>query len=104
MTDGENGKFYQIDVPVFETCQDLEFHNGYAFLCSCDFGINNSQSYSFFNARCGNIYIYDIKLDKNKKPTKNFGRLVAKLYLSSFGELEDISFRELCIFWILSFW
>ena len=95
LTDGKNGKLYQIDVPVFETCQDIEFHNGYAFLCSCDFGANNQyQSYSFFNAWGGMINIYDMNLDKNKKPTKNFGRLVARLYISGFGELEDVSFRD----------
>ena len=40
------------------------------------------------------INIYDMKLDKNKKPTKNFGRLIARLYLQGFGEFEDISFRD----------
>ena len=94
LTDGENGALYQIDIPVFETCQDLEFHNGYAFLCSCDFGIGVYQSYSFFNAWGGIINIYDMKLDKNKKPTKNFDRLIGRLYVSSFGELEDVSFRD----------
>ena len=94
LTDGVNGKIYQIDLPVFETCQDIEFHNGYLFQCSCDFGVGVYQSYSFFKAWGGMINIYDMKLDKNKKPTKNFGRLVARCYLQGFGEFEDISFRD----------
>ena len=95
LTDGEKGALYQIDVPVFETCQDIEFHNGYGFLCSCDFGAGNEyQSYSFFNGWGCMINIFDMNLDKDKKPTKNFGRLVARLYESGFGELGDVSFRD----------
>ena len=35
-----------------------------------------------------------MKLDKNKKNTKDFGRLIARLHLKGFGEIESISFRD----------
>ena len=52
------------------------------------------QSYAFYKKGDNIINVYDTKLDKNKKPTKNFGRLVTRLYTSGIGELESISFRE----------
>ena len=52
------------------------------------------QSYSFYNYLDNIIYIYDVKLDKNNNPTKNFGRLIARLFMSGLGELESISFRD----------
>ena len=39
------------------------------------------------------IYVYDMNLDKNKNPSKNFGRLVQRLFIRGLGELEGISFR-----------
>ena len=34
-----------------------------------------------------------MNLDKNKNPTKNFGRLVQRLFVRGLGELEGMSFR-----------
>ena len=79
---------------MFETEQDLEYYNGYIFTCNTDFGVDiKHQSYSFFTGY-EIIYIYDAKLDNNKKPTKNFGRLIARLIMTKLGELEGISFRN----------
>ena len=50
------------------------------------------QSYSF-NKGYQIIYVYDAKLDNNKNPTKNFGRLIARLSMIWLGELESLSFR-----------
>ena len=35
-----------------------------------------------------------MKLNANKKPTKNFGRLVAILHTSELGEMESVFFRD----------
>ena len=89
----KNERVFQFSAFQFEASQDLEYYNGYIFdLCS-DFGENSKyQNYSFYP---GNeiIYIYDVKLDENKNPTKNFGRLIARLSMSGLGEIESISFR-----------
>ena len=89
-----NERVFQFSSFMFEASQDLEYFNGYIFDCSSDFGENSKyQNYSFYP---GNeiIYIYDAKLDQSKKPTKNFGRLIARLSMTNLGELESISFRD----------
>ena len=75
----------------FETPQDLEYYNGYIFDCASDYGTMNL--YHFYKGY-EIIYIIDAKLDKDKKPTKNFGRIVARLIMTGYGELESISFRD----------
>ena len=55
--------------------------------------MNLEQQY-LKQAKIQNIYVYDMKLDENKKPTKNFGRLVARLHTTGIGELESLSFRD----------
>ena len=35
-----------------------------------------------------------MKLDKNKKHTKDFGRLISRLHFNGFGELESINVRD----------
>ena len=87
-------KNYSFDSFMFEGCQDLEYYNGYLFDCSSDFGApNNYQSYSF-HKDYQLIHVYDVNFDKNIKPTKNFGRLVARFIIYGLGELESISFRK----------
>ena len=87
-------KYYNFDSFMFEACQDLEYYNGYLFDCSSDFGApNNYQVYSFYKDY-QLIHVYDINFDKNKKPTKNFGRLVARFVIYGLGELESLSFRN----------
>ena len=79
---------------MFEASQDLEYYNGYIFDCSSDFGKDSIyQNYSFYPGY-EIIYVYDTKLDPNKNPTKNFGRLIARLSMTNLGELESISFRD----------
>ena len=88
-------KLYEFGITIFEAGQDLEYYNGYIFDCTTDGGANFIyQSYSFYNYLDNIIYVYDVKLDKNKNPTKNFGRLTARLIMSGLGELESISFRD----------
>ena len=90
----EMKKLYDYGIFMFETSQDLEYYNGYIFDCSSDFGAPNKfQNYSFYKGY-EFIYVYDAHLDKNKNPTKNFGRLIAKFIMTGLGELESISFRE----------
>ena len=75
-------KLFQFSAFMFETPQDLEYYNGYIFDCSSDFGVDNIyQSYSFYTGY-EIIYVYDTKLDKNKNPTNNFGRLIARLSMN----------------------
>ena len=87
-------KLYEFGVFMFEAGQDLEYYNGYIYDCATDFGLPNPyQKYSFYPGY-ELIYVYNAKFDENKKPTKNFGRLVARFILKGFGELESISFRN----------
>ena len=87
-------KKYEFGVFMFEAGQDLEYNDGYIFDCATDFGLPNPyQKYSFY-PRYELIYIYDAKFDENGKPTKNFGRLIKRLKMKGFGELESISFRN----------
>ena len=81
-------KLYEFTFFAFETSQDLEYYNGFIFDCTTDGGVNlKYQSYSFYNYLDNIIYVYDVKLDKNNNPTKNFGRLIARLFMSGLGEL-----------------
>ena len=87
-------KKYEFGVFMFEAGQDLEYNDGYIFDCATDFGLPHPyQKYSFY-PRYELIYIYDAKFDENGKPTKNFGRLIKRLKMKGFGELESISFRN----------
>ena len=87
-------KIYEFGISMFETQQDLEYNKGYIFDCASDFGLPHIyQKYSFY-AGYELFYIYDAKFDENGKPTKNFGRLVKRLIMKGFGELESVSFRN----------
>ena len=87
-------KKYEFGVFMFEAGQDLEYYNGYIFDCATDFGLPNPyQKYSFYPGY-ELIYIYEAKFDEKGKPNKNFGRLIKRLIIKGFGELESISFRN----------
>ena len=65
---------------IFETSQDLEYYNGYAFFCTSDWGSKSDyQNYSFFKVGVNIINVYDVRLDQDKNPIKNFGRLICRL-------------------------
>ena len=88
-------KLYEFGISIFEAAQDLEYHNGYTFFCTSDLGApSNYQTYAFYKKGDNIINVYDTKLDKNLHPTKNFGRLVTRLYTTGIGELESVSFRD----------
>ena len=73
----KNERVFQFSSFMFEASQDLEYYNGYIFDCSSDFGKDSIyQNYSFYPGY-EIIYAYDTKMDQNKNPTKNFGRLIA---------------------------
>ena len=87
-------KLYEFDISIFETGQDLEYYNGYTFFCTTDAGTPSKfQNYSFYKKGDNIIYVYDTNLDKDKNPSKNFGRLKYRLFIRGIGELEGISFR-----------
>ncbi len=98
MADTTNmGKLNEFIISIFETSQDLEYHDGYVFFVTSDLGAPNQyQTYSFYKKSDNIIYVYNMKLDKDKKPTKNFGRLVARLHTTGIGamEMESVSFRD----------
>ena len=88
-------KLHDFDIHPFETTQDLEYHNGYTFFCTTDAGAKSTyQNYAFFSEGDNIIYVYNTQLDKEKKPNKNFGRLVARLHITGLGELESVSFHD----------
>ena len=71
------------------------FYNGYLFDCRNDPGPRKEYTlYSFYGLNHGITYVYNMKLDKSKKNTKGFGRLIARLHLKGVGEIESISFRD----------
>ena len=87
-------KLYEFGVQMFEAGQDLEYYNGYTYFCNTDLNAPSKyQTYSFYKKLDNIIYVYDTNLDKNKNPSKNFGRLVQRLFIRGFGELEGVSFR-----------
>ena len=87
-------KLHEFGVQIFEAGQDLEYYNGYTYFCTTDLSAPSKyQTYSFYKKMDNIIYVYDMNLDKNKNPTKNFGRLVQRLFIRGLGELEGISFR-----------
>ena len=86
-------KVYQFDVNFFHTSQDLEYYDGYVFMITSELGICQYQAYSFYKRGSNMIYIYNAKF-RNGVPSKNFGRLVGKLYMEGRGELESISFHN----------
>ena len=88
-------KLNEFGIAIFEAGQDLEYHNGYVYYVTTDLSAPSKyQTYSFYKKYDNIIYIYDMKLDANKKPTKNFGRLVARLHTTGLGEMESLSFRD----------
>ena len=88
-------KLNEFSLAMFEAGQDLEYHDGYVFYCTSDLGAPSKyQTYSFYKKGDNIIYVYDMKLDNNKKTTKNFGRLVARFHTRDIGELESVSFRD----------
>ena len=87
-------KLYEFGIQMFEAGQDLEYYNGYTYFCTTDLSAPSKyQTYSFYKKLDNIIYVYDMNLDKNKNPTKNFGRLVQRLFVRGLGELEGMSFR-----------
>ena len=91
----EMKKLNEFGIAIFEAGQDLEYYNGYVFYVTTDLSAPSKyQTYSFHKKYDNIIYVYDMNLDENKKPTKNFGRLVAKLYTTGIGEMESVSFRD----------
>lgn len=96
-------KLYNFNTFMFETNQDLEFNNGYLFYCASDFALPNSyQVYSFYS-EYQFIHVYNVKFDKDKKPNKNFGRLVARFMIKGLGEIESISFRNGFIYFAFNY-
>ena len=84
---------YSFNLLMFETVQDIEIYNGYGFMVTSELGIGKYQSYSFNPKGSNIIYVYDLKLIDGK-PTKNFGKIIGKIYTDPRGELEDIAFKD----------
>ena len=88
-------KKFEWDMAFFETAQDLEYNNGYIFYVTSELGAPNKyQQYSFYTKGNNFVSVYNAKLSASGKPTKNFGKLVCRLYMTGKGELEDVSFRN----------
>ena len=88
-----NKVLYQFDINFFHTSQDLEYYDGYIFMTTSELGICKYQIYSFYPKLSNMIFIYNAKFE-NGIPSKNFGKLVGKLYMDNKGELESISFHN----------
>jgi len=97
-TDTKFKKKYQFDIGFFEGAQDLEYYNGFVFMTTSELGSPNKyQSYSFYEKGTNLIYIFNTQII-NGKLSKDFGRLVGRLFIGKKGELEGISFFDNNVF------
>lgn len=93
MADSTNiARKYAWDVMGFETSQGGESYEGYWFYVTSDLGVGTYQTKSFYGGKSNIVQVYNIKF-KNGVPTKDFGRLVCRLYMTGKGELESVSFQ-----------
>lgn len=89
-------KLYSFDHTTLSVRQGMEYHNGYIYASTSESKCPNMyQIYCFEEEWSGITYVYNAKLKADGTPTKDFGKLVDKLYISpGIGELESVSFNN----------
>ena len=93
-------KIYSFDITTLGIYQGLEYHNGYIYMTTAEYTCPNAyQLYCLQNKYSSIVYVYNAKFDNDGMPSKDFGKLVEKLYVSKpIGELESVSFNNDQIF------
>ena len=89
-------KLYSFDYVTLGVRQGLEYHNGYIYASTSESKCPNMyQLYCFDEEWSSTTYVYNVKLKADGTPSKDFGRLVDKLYIGpGIGELESVSFNN----------
>ena len=102
--DGSFNQLYSFDAPRNKIAQGLEYHNGYIYYTTFTDSASNIcpssyQIYCFDADKSSTTFVFNAKLTSDKKPDKNFGRLVNRYYINGkfngdYMELESISFQN----------
>lgn len=89
-------KLYSFDHITLSIKQGMEYHNGYLYLSTSESKCPNMyQIYCLEDEWSATTYVYNVKLNEDGTPSKDFGRLVDKLYIGpGIGELESVSFQN----------
>ena len=87
---------YTIDTPISGVYQDIEYKNGYIYVTSAEFDCPNQwQLFCLHDNYSAIIYVFNAKFNNDGIPSKNFGKLVNRFYISpGIGELEGIAFKQ----------
>ena len=100
LTDGSFNNKYMFDASTDEIGQGFEYHNGYLYYATsttnipCEADFHHCGS---FNSMSGVVDVYNVKLNNDGTPSKNFGKRVKRFYTNGDSlkmELESISFRD----------
>lgn len=88
-------KIYSFDITALGIYQGLEYHNGYIYMTTAEYTCPNKyQLYCNQKKYSSIVYVYNAKFNNDGTPTKDFGKLVEKLYVDkAIGELESVSFN-----------
>jgi uncharacterized repeat protein (TIGR02543 family) len=94
---------FSFSTPFVETGQDIDYRNGYLYRAFVNFlpgndllCPNHNQLYCSDVKDSALVEVYNVKLNPDGTPSKNFGRRVKKYFISgeNIGEVEGISFRN----------
>lgn len=93
-------KLYSFDIMALGIQQGIEYHNGYIYMTTAEYTCPNKyQLYCNQKKYSSIVYVYNAKFNNDGTPSKDFGKLVEKLYVDkAIGELESISFNNNQIF------
>ena len=100
LTDGSFNNKYMLDATTDEIGQGFEYHNGYLYYATSTTNIPCAADYHHcgsFNSMSGVVDVYNVKLNSDGTPNKNFGKRVKRFYTNGDNlkmELESISFRD----------
>ena len=89
-------KIYSFDITALGIYQGLEYHNGYVYMTTAEYTCPNKyQLYCNQKKYSSIVYVYNAKFNNDGTPSKDFGKLVEKLYVDkAIGELESVSFNN----------
>lgn len=100
VTDDNFAKKFMFDATTDEIGQGFEYHNGYLYYATSTTNVPCQESYHHcgsFNSMSSVIDVYNVKLDSDGTPGKNFGKREKRFYVDGDTmpmEIESISFRD----------
>lgn len=89
---------YSFDTPSSDVNQDLEYNNGYIYLAKAKTSGSCPSEYQLYcettAGPTSTIYVYNAKFNADGTPSKDFGKLVERIYIpDNLGEIESVSFK-----------